>query len=210
MVRSTSFAIAILLLTIGSESLASISLDLDESTFRSAGGTSYLVDVVIRVDDVGDPDLTTMTQANSVISLFQFATLQTDVMLVGVTAPSTGSLFTNASHGGGGSPNDYIFASVTSNAPASDPFLDNGNLLTLQLDVAASFSGTFSIDVLPIDTIFGSGPSTFITDSGGGNIPFDSLSGGTFTVSAVPEPSSLVALVSLCGLGLLRRRRCTV
>ena len=76
-------------------------------------------------------------------------------------------------------------------------------LISLQFDVAADASGTFVLDLLgdgeaaPND-IFG------VTGTDLGEV---SVQNGSITITAVPEPSSVLALFGLAMVGVTRRRR---
>lgn len=202
------FALFVLIMCFGNAAEAAIVLDLDDSTFRTSNGTDYEVDARIIVNDIGDPDLTNKTQISGVNLLFTFDTVQPGVEFVGIKSPPSDPLFTNASYAYVGDLPAYLFGSVSSNASAADPFLDNRLLLSLQFRVPSDFSGIVEIIPQQDDVIFNSGPATFFTTSSGReNFPFDSLSGARLELTTVPEPSGMLfATGGLCWM-LLRRRR---
>lgn len=205
LIKLTSLLLAV---AICSTSRGDIILDLDESTFRAVGPTDYLIDGFIHVDDVGNADLTTKTRASGVNILFAFDQVRSGIKFSGMVAPSDNAVFPNAAYVDGGELQAYTFASISSNSPAADPFLNNGRLFSLQLTIPETFQGSFRIDLLADDTIFHSdGAATFFTDSTAKSIAFDDLSGATIHVSTVPEPSSLAFLIGAGAVAVCSRRK---
>ena len=185
------FALGWLCLGLVSTSLAGLTLKYDAADLNQAGPGPLAVDVGVLVtwDGVGD----------NVISGLDF-----DVNLPGAVTLPDGNL---------SDPLQFGVALVTANAVsflklAGDvaPLIQGDTLLTTLRFEVADLAGDFPIGITVVNANKGSPFANNVI-----NITNQVSSvGGTLSVSAVPEPSSLALLgvASLAGFGW-RRRRCS-
>lgn len=191
-----------------SQAAASIILRLDQGSLINTSGSSWSIDLVVDLDNMGDPDLTSPPKVSSINARLFFSPVATGLDFVNAVAPSSGAIFAASSPTyASGSPdlNSELFASVVSSSAAVDPLLVNGGkVFTVNFTATPAVSGTHGIQIDP------SMATTFFTLSGGGGstVAFDSVSNATFTPTAVPEPSSLTLCAVIAGMaGLYARRK---
>ena len=182
--------LALLSLVLAGSASANIILAVNQDSLVSTGANSWSVNLVIRLDNVGDTDLTSPPKISSVNVRMFFSPAPAGLDFVGAGAPTTDALFAaGSSTYGYGMPNSSseIFASVFSNVSSADPILSNDkNLMKIDFQTNPSLVGTFDIRIDP-----DSSAGTFYTLNGGGGEPvaFDGVTDGAITV--VPEPSTL-------------------
>ena len=179
-------------------------LVVDQSSLVNTSGNNWSIDLIAQLDNHGDQDLTSPPKISSINARLFFSPVAAGQEFLGVSSPSGAAIFSNASSTyGSGSPDfaTEIFASVISNSAASDPLVvNNGRAMTISFK-ANALQSSFGIS---IDPNLASG--TFFTLNGGGGTPvaFDGVVNSS--ISAVPEPSTLL-LVTVGGTLFVARRR---
>lgn len=204
------FVACVLGVGIANQAQAGIQLGFDQSSLINTGGNSWSIGLIVSLDNVGNADLTSPPRVSSVNVSMSFSPTAVGLNFVDAVAPTSGAIFTGSTTYSSGSPNlnTQLFASAISNTAATDPFLSNGGkLMTVNFTVNGVPEGTYGIQLDP--TIDG---GTFYTLNGGGGaaIAFNSVANGSISITAVPEPTSLVtsmALITAGGAYFYKRRK---
>lgn len=199
------FAILIVLI-LQDQSAADMIFELKGDSLVRTGANSYSITAVLRLNNDTTNDLSSPPRLSSVNIGVAFDPADTGLEFVDISPPSNGELFVANRTYSSGSPDltRQLFGSVISNVGGGDPLAINGaRLFNINFTASASVVGTHTLILDPL--------STFYTVNGGGGNPvaFSALPAtASFTISAVPEPSTtfLLATASMAYIGW--RRRC--
>lgn len=202
--------IAALLIAYASTCQAAIILDADSvfTTSNPSSSTFGTVDIFVLYDGLSPPSA--MVGAyNFELNLVPAATGQVRFIDAVLTSPATSSQLI---------PREPLFAGqnpleITINYPlpgqniqvadnlpgmnASTPLINNRALATIRYEVLAGASGTFNFTIEP--------SSTFLIDGSNDPIAISQLLPGSITVTAIPEPGTILFGSLFVGIVLYRK-----